>query len=1002
EKYKNMHLINENCITLKNLETELQEPLQANPTPFQVPFGRVYEFKAEETFQNEQEEWETEIVEKIFVNRAVYLPQGSEIMVASDLHGDLDSLHELIEQFLEKKKKDPSVRIVFLGDYMHRGGADLETLITAFRLKQYFPENVVLLSGNHETQTQLNMGVDGFYGKTSNSIIDIGLIYDYLTPIFDLFPLFAVEKNGLFFVHGGIPNPENCTNGQLGFYNFLEGDRNYVRVEDGWCDGSPVVQLIWNSFREPNYNNISPPFFQKQVDRGLAYSYDHRALKLLKELGIEGLLVGHIHENIGDQDQGDQIMSVVTSGQAIRDSSTAQYLVIDENANSIKRYNLDLDGQETKPTKSIAQKEERQEQEQNDSSEVKLPQMSLLENKHINDDNTESQQPQEQESYGNGWWIKDILQNLKRLKGLDTIDIKNWLGKNISIETSKIPSENSVLNHGHRFAFKLPENDNDDFFANIFNIYPESINTSSSKKAMQKRAPLFKRWTLTHRYKYGKDGQIQAKKYNLLWSFILNLWGRIKNIFSSRKTYIFGMRTYLGNNKVKGDYYIFYKPSTPKEKGILVIELKGTSLLNPKDSISLKMKIGNDNFHEYSIDRDIFRLGEYLCAHSDSVGLMRAVGSYKDKKPLEKWLSDNPNADIDQFFREKYLEVSPYLVSMLFLDKVKEYSMRVFKYSRNTVKLRKNLSQQNKAVFYYLCYVMQTIASKQSENKMPPSNLTKVIAALFLPENTHDIRLLLELPFVCAKFLTPYFNPNGEYEISIQNSSDINELKQPSKPIEPITALTKKHNDFLGKICSEATVEELQELKESKDLEKKYEIMIKILERLYSKKNFRSEDTESETFIGELKAAMERLQNASYIFVNNNEEVWDEILNDLNTISIVTGEEIGNVICAFPELQLAMVNNLPKEGITKYDGYTIERFLNGIVVTRYNREGIEEITFGQEPTVPDEIIQYLLNKQDIIITRKKVKQFVNMHLDFSRKPKKQDEIRSFKPGLTAA
>ncbi|MEM2202432.1 MAG: metallophosphoesterase family protein [Candidatus Bathyarchaeia archaeon] len=86
------------------------------------------------------------------VGRLVKLKPIGEALVVGDLHGDLESLIDILNgsQFIQKMSQNPDAVIIFLGDYGDRGPFSAEVYHTILRLKFQFPRQVVLLRGNHE------------------------------------------------------------------------------------------------------------------------------------------------------------------------------------------------------------------------------------------------------------------------------------------------------------------------------------------------------------------------------------------------------------------------------------------------------------------------------------------------------------------------------------------------------------------------------------------------------------------------------------------------------------------------------------------------------------------------------------------------------------------------------------------------------------------------------------------------------------------------------------
>jgi protein phosphatase len=84
--------------------------------------------------------------------RLVKLAPLGEALVVGDLHGDLESLIAILQSsgFPRKMAERKDATLIFLGDYGDRGARSAEVYYTVLRLKFAFPEQVVLLRGNHE------------------------------------------------------------------------------------------------------------------------------------------------------------------------------------------------------------------------------------------------------------------------------------------------------------------------------------------------------------------------------------------------------------------------------------------------------------------------------------------------------------------------------------------------------------------------------------------------------------------------------------------------------------------------------------------------------------------------------------------------------------------------------------------------------------------------------------------------------------------------------------
>jgi hypothetical protein len=124
-----------------------------------------------------------------------------DVLIVGDTHGFINSTIRIIQPFLEGKVKS----IIFLGDYVDRGESGLVNFALILALMIAWPENVVLLRGNHEQiimnknygfQTELLSYYDYANYRQIEELID--MIYDHLS-------IAAITPQGSIALHGGIP-----------------------------------------------------------------------------------------------------------------------------------------------------------------------------------------------------------------------------------------------------------------------------------------------------------------------------------------------------------------------------------------------------------------------------------------------------------------------------------------------------------------------------------------------------------------------------------------------------------------------------------------------------------------------------------------------------------------------------------------------------------------------------------------------------------------------------
>jgi protein phosphatase len=134
-------------------------------------------------------------------------PQGEAIIV-SDLHGDVESLFQILKEsnFVHKMSRDENAFLIFLGDYGDRGHYSKEVYYTILKLKLLFPEQIILMRGNHEGPSDLlpsphdlPMEFQAKFGeKWEEAYSKIRLLFEYLY-------LAIVVEERYLMIHGGIP-----------------------------------------------------------------------------------------------------------------------------------------------------------------------------------------------------------------------------------------------------------------------------------------------------------------------------------------------------------------------------------------------------------------------------------------------------------------------------------------------------------------------------------------------------------------------------------------------------------------------------------------------------------------------------------------------------------------------------------------------------------------------------------------------------------------------------
>ena len=209
--------------------------------------------------------------------RLVKLEPLGEAVVIGDLHGDLESLVNILKSngFTQKMTKRKDATLIFLGDYGDRGAYSAEVYYTVLRLKLAFPEQIVLLRGNHEGPEDLLASPHDlpmqfqfrFKEKWRTAYAKTRELFAYL------YNAVLVEKRCLM-VHGGLsPNINSIQD--LAHANVTHPEQEFL--EDLlWSDPNDMVKEILYSPRGAG------KLFGKRITE-----------KVLRKIGVKILIRGH-------------------------------------------------------------------------------------------------------------------------------------------------------------------------------------------------------------------------------------------------------------------------------------------------------------------------------------------------------------------------------------------------------------------------------------------------------------------------------------------------------------------------------------------------------------------------------------------------------------------------------------------------------------------------------------------------------------------------------------
>jgi diadenosine tetraphosphatase ApaH/serine/threonine PP2A family protein phosphatase len=210
--------------------------------------------------------------------RLVLLPSEGEAIIVGDLHGDLESFKHILNDsgFLKKIRKGESVYLIFLGDYGDRGLFSLETFYGVLKLKASFPDNVILIKGNHEgpedllpSPHDLPAELGQKYGEEAGA-----RIYAELRNLFNYLYNAALIDDWAVLIHGGLPNEAVAAR-----------DLAYAHVNHP--SNSHLEDMLWSDPQE-ELKGVKP----SPRGAGKVFGADITR-KLLKRLNVKLMIRGH-------------------------------------------------------------------------------------------------------------------------------------------------------------------------------------------------------------------------------------------------------------------------------------------------------------------------------------------------------------------------------------------------------------------------------------------------------------------------------------------------------------------------------------------------------------------------------------------------------------------------------------------------------------------------------------------------------------------------------------
>ncbi len=209
--------------------------------------------------------------------RLVEAEPAGEAIIVGDLHGDLKSLVHILDdtKFLKEAKSGRDILLVFLGDYGDRGTHSAEVYYVVLKLKEMFPEKVILMRGNHEGPPDLVASPHDLPTQMRNRFKEKGSeAYLKLKELFSQLYIGVIIKERVILLHGGAPSQATTIN-DIAFAHEMHPWKRHLE------------EILWNDPWKGIKGTIASP-------RGAGRLFGADVTnKLLNMLNVKAMIRGH-------------------------------------------------------------------------------------------------------------------------------------------------------------------------------------------------------------------------------------------------------------------------------------------------------------------------------------------------------------------------------------------------------------------------------------------------------------------------------------------------------------------------------------------------------------------------------------------------------------------------------------------------------------------------------------------------------------------------------------
>lgn len=215
------------------------------------------------------------------------------LTVFGDVHGDLTAIKHLKKNIINQIADDKNHKIVFLGDYIDRGPFQIQVLEELLAIYTEYPDQVILLRGNHEGPEDISVSLSDFSYKLSAMFKGKKeMIQGKLSQLFAELYIAAVIPEKTLIIHGGFSSTKS-----------MNDIRNAVKQHPS---KPHLTEILW-----------SDPSNQKEdleSTRGLGRRYGIKSThEFLEKNNLKSLIRGHQHPKKGYSVDNGKILTLCST-----------------------------------------------------------------------------------------------------------------------------------------------------------------------------------------------------------------------------------------------------------------------------------------------------------------------------------------------------------------------------------------------------------------------------------------------------------------------------------------------------------------------------------------------------------------------------------------------------------------------------------------------------------------------------------------------------------------